>query len=117
MSANLLVPTKSRLALWTFGRLCTTLHACATNCIRCRRSVWAGRRGREVTEREGLDERLYFVPWALQPALTLDDDPVKTMNGRLWATSKRVKRWDGEPTAAPRSSDGSSSATSKPLGA
>lgn len=48
--------------------------------------------------REGLDETLTVVALGLPPALARSlatTNPIENMNGRIRATTKRVKRWDG----------------------
>jgi transposase-like protein len=48
--------------------------------------------------REGLDETLTVMSFGLSASLTRSlstTNPVENMNGRIRATSRRVKRWDG----------------------
>ena len=48
--------------------------------------------------REGLDETLTVVGFGLSPALARSlstTNPIENMNGRIRATARRVKRWDG----------------------
>lgn len=47
---------------------------------------------------EGLDETLMVISLGLSPSLTRSlstTNPIENMNGRIRATARRVKRWDG----------------------